>query len=101
MAIEAGATLVIGNHPHTVQAAAPQGEGYVAYALGNFVFDQDWSRETTEGVICEATFRGARLVAVRFVPVRVEQRLRVAFLGGAEGKRVLDRMSEAAAQWAR
>ncbi|HZU75926.1 MAG TPA: CapA family protein, partial [Dehalococcoidia bacterium] len=40
VAVEAGAALVVGNHPHVVQAAAPLGDGYAAWALGNFVFDQ-------------------------------------------------------------
>jgi poly-gamma-glutamate synthesis protein (capsule biosynthesis protein) len=97
-AVEAGAMLVVGNHPHAVQAAAPLGDGYVAYALGNFIFDQDWSPEPTEGVVLEATFRGARLVAVRFLPVRTEGRLRTVPLTGADAGRVLARMMEAAAR---
>src|SRR4029077_8890507 len=39
--IAAGATLVIGNHPHVVQGVETLPNGVVAYALGNFVFDQN------------------------------------------------------------
>jgi poly-gamma-glutamate synthesis protein (capsule biosynthesis protein) len=95
-AVEAGAALVVGNHPHVVQAAAPIGEGYAAYALGNFVFDQDWSVETTEGVVLEATFRGSRLAAIRFLPVRIQGRLTPMFLGDSEGRPILRRIQEAA-----
>jgi poly-gamma-glutamate capsule biosynthesis protein CapA/YwtB (metallophosphatase superfamily) len=35
---------------------------------GNFLFGQDWSRQTQEGVIYEATFRGTDLVQVRLHP---------------------------------
>lgn len=95
-AIEAGATLVAGNHPHVVQAAAPLGDGYVAYALGNFVFDQDWSQETTEGMVLEATFRGTTLAAVRLLPVRIRNRLQPAFLSGDDARGVLRRVIDAA-----
>ena len=96
-AVEAGATLVVGNHPHVVQAAMPLGDAYVAWALGNFVFDQDWSPETMEGVVLEATFAGPRLAAVRFLPIRIQGRLRPVFLSGVEGRAVLKRISDAAA----
>jgi len=98
VAVDAGAALVAGNHPHVVQAAGPLANGYVAYALGNFVFDQDWSVETTEGVILEATFHGSRLVAVQFVPVRIRARLQPAYLDASEGLTVLRRMMQAAAK---
>jgi poly-gamma-glutamate capsule biosynthesis protein CapA/YwtB (metallophosphatase superfamily) len=87
----------VGNHPHVVQAATPHGDGYVAYALGNFLFDQDWSRETMEGVLLETTFHGARLAAVRFVPYRIENRLQPVPAQGDDALRVLGRMIAAAA----
>jgi poly-gamma-glutamate synthesis protein (capsule biosynthesis protein) len=96
LAIESGATLVAGNHPHVVQAATPTGDGYVAYALGNLVFDQDWSRETLEGVVLETTFHGARLVAVRFVPYRIERQLEPVPVEGEASTSILQRMMTAA-----
>ncbi|MCK4592813.1 CapA family protein, partial [Candidatus Parcubacteria bacterium] len=39
-AIDAGADLVIGHHPHAVQNIEKYKEGYILYSLGNFVFDQ-------------------------------------------------------------
>ena len=35
---------------------------------GNFLFGQEWSRQTQEGVIYEVTFRGRDLVQVRLHP---------------------------------
>jgi poly-gamma-glutamate synthesis protein (capsule biosynthesis protein) len=37
-AIDAGADLVIGHHPHVVQSLARYKGKYIAYSLGNFVF---------------------------------------------------------------
>ncbi len=97
-AISAGATLVVGNHPHVVQAAGPLADGYVAYALGNFVFDQDWSTETMEGVVLETAWLGPRLVAVRFLPVRIEGRLQPVLLNERDGQPILRRIMDAAAR---
>jgi poly-gamma-glutamate synthesis protein (capsule biosynthesis protein) len=40
-AIEAGATLLIGHHPHVLQGSEVYGNGVILYSLGNFVFDLD------------------------------------------------------------
>lgn len=38
-AIDAGASLVIGAHPHVLQPVERYGAGIIAWSLGNFVFD--------------------------------------------------------------
>lgn len=40
-AIDAGALLVLGHHPHTLQGWERYGGGLIVYSLGNFVFDLD------------------------------------------------------------
>jgi hypothetical protein len=62
IAIDAGADLVIGNHPHWVQSVEIYKGKPIWYSLGNFTFDQDWSEPTLEGVTLELTFRGSTLV---------------------------------------
>lgn len=37
--IDAGATLIVGHHPHVVQPVETYGNGLIAYSLGNFLFD--------------------------------------------------------------
>lgn len=76
-AIDDGADIVIGSHPHWVQTIEkycpstspplPLGEGggdgstncpnpkYIFYSLGNFIFDQAWSRDTSEGLTLKIT----------------------------------------------
>jgi poly-gamma-glutamate synthesis protein (capsule biosynthesis protein) len=39
-AIDAGAALVISHHPHVVQPIESYHGGFIAYSLGNFLFDQ-------------------------------------------------------------
>ena len=69
IAVEAGAAVVVGNHPHWVQAVEHLGGGLVDYSLGNFVFDQDWSVETTQGMVLELGFTAEQLIGYRIRPV--------------------------------
>lgn len=38
--VDAGASLVLGSHPHVLQGLEAWGEGVIAYSLGNFLFTQ-------------------------------------------------------------
>jgi hypothetical protein len=67
-AIDAGADLVIGNHPHWAQGMEVYKGKPIWYALGNFTFDQTWSEPTMEGITLELTFSGKTLVQVRMRP---------------------------------
>lgn len=49
VAVDAGARLVIGSHPHVTQGMEKYQEGFIFYSLGNFVFDQYFSDETMLG----------------------------------------------------
>jgi len=69
VAIEAGATFLFGNHPHWVQAIEHFGDGLVAYSFGNFIFDQNWSVPTTQGMLMELGFTQDRLLGYRVRPV--------------------------------
>ncbi len=60
--IDAGADMVIGNHPHWAQAMEVYKGRPIWYSLGNFTFDQSWSEPTLEGITLELTFRGKSLV---------------------------------------
>lgn len=50
-AIDAGADIVIGHHPHVVESRELYNGKWIYYSLGNFVFDQNWSRETSLGLM--------------------------------------------------
>lgn len=57
-AIDLGADLVVGHHPHVLQPFESYRGKLVAYSLGNLVFDQDF-RETWGGVVLHATLSAA------------------------------------------
>lgn len=69
--IDAGADLVIGNHPHWIQPVEIYKNKLIIYAHGNFVFDQMWSEKTKEGVIGKYTFYDNKLIDVEFIPVKI------------------------------
>ncbi len=71
--IGAGADLVLGHHPHTLQGTQVVRQefgklGFVAYSLGNFVFDQPDER-AQEGLALRAFFDREGLRAVQALPV--------------------------------
>jgi poly-gamma-glutamate synthesis protein (capsule biosynthesis protein) len=96
-AVEAGATLIIGNHPHWVEAGQALGTSFVAYALGNFIFDQDWSLETQQGVMLEAVFHGKDLKGIRYHPVHIWDEHQPDFAEPAEAQQIMDRIWNASA----
>ncbi|MGH9665427.1 MAG: CapA family protein [Bryobacteraceae bacterium] len=72
-AIDAGARLVVGHHPHVVEPVEEYRGGVIFYSLGNLVFDQYQRAETQRGLLAEALFRGRRLERYRLMPVRIVQ----------------------------
>ncbi|MDD5738528.1 MAG: CapA family protein [Candidatus Pacebacteria bacterium] len=49
MAIDSGADLVVGHHPHVIEPLEKHNNGWIIYSLGNFIFDQYFSPQTMEG----------------------------------------------------
>jgi poly-gamma-glutamate capsule biosynthesis protein CapA/YwtB (metallophosphatase superfamily) len=50
-AVQAGAQLVIGAHPHTLQPVRRQGAALIAFSLGNFVFGAQSTETSTTGIL--------------------------------------------------
>lgn len=90
--IAAGATLVIGNHPHVVQGVEQFPSGLVAYSLGNFVFDQN-PEETRQGVVFEADFRGSTLESWQLLPIHIYKLYQPQWTDPDESKIILDRIA--------
>ncbi len=52
-AIDNGAKIVMGHHPHVIQDTEVYKNGFIVYSLGNFIFDQHFSADTMEGMLLE------------------------------------------------
>ena len=70
-AIDAGATAVIGAHPHVTQPVESYRDGVIFYSLGNLVFDQFQRQETQHGLIADLRFTGSKLTSYNAIPVDI------------------------------
>ncbi len=91
-AIDWGADLVLGHHPHVLQELEVYQGRLIAYSLGNFVFGSE-SNRTNTSMILLLTFQGKSLARVEAVPLdvnnyRVKYRPRV--LTGQAAREVLE-----------
>ena len=76
-AVDAGADLILGSHPHVPQAievrprAARSTPGIICYSLGNFVFDWPAMHGRADGLLVRCLLDPVRRVPVHvsFVPV--------------------------------
>ena len=91
-AIDAGANLVIGNHPHWIQPVEIYKGKLITYAHGNFIFDQEWSLETKQGVVGKYVFYENELIDVEYIPILLENYGQPHFLTGTEKDKVLENM---------
>lgn len=91
-AIDAGADIVLGNHPHWTQAIEEYRGKLIIYSFGNFIFDQDWSRPTMESMLIHFYWRGTTLTSLRFVPTLDENICQPRIETPAEAVGVFERM---------
>ncbi len=72
--IDAGATLIVGHHPHVIQGVERHGDGFIFYSLGNFSFGSITSRHLQTGarlysLLARVKFRDKKLYRVELVPL--------------------------------
>jgi len=95
LAIDVGADLIIGNHPHWIQPVEIYKNKLITYAHGNFVFDQMWSEKTKQGVVGRYTFYDDKLIDVEFLPIFIEDYGQPHFLELEERNKILQEMKQA------
>jgi poly-gamma-glutamate capsule biosynthesis protein CapA/YwtB (metallophosphatase superfamily) len=69
--IDAGATLVIGSHPHVMQGVELYHGGAIAYSLGNFVFCG--AAAQVESAVLRVELDGTHVARVELMPLWVKQ----------------------------
>jgi poly-gamma-glutamate synthesis protein (capsule biosynthesis protein) len=68
-AIDAGADLVVGHHPHVLQGAEVYKDRAIVYSLGNFIFGGN-SRSSYDTAVLKVSLKPQQM-KLEFVPVRV------------------------------
>ena len=69
--INFGADIVIGSHPHVLQPVEKYKDGIIFYSMGNFVFDQGWSRTKDSMVLNYFVDKDGNL-SFEMIPVRIK-----------------------------
>ena len=89
-AMDAGADLLIGGHAHWPKGIEIYKGKPIFYGVGNFLFDQSWSEETSTAIFAETTLYKDDVVQVRPVPFIILDQAQPNFLvPGAGGDRAL------------
>lgn len=88
-AIEAGADLVIGHHPHWIQDAEEYQGKYIFYSLGNLIFDQNWSTETSQGLVVSLLVEDNNIKKIILKPVIIEENFRPLWANLLESENIL------------
>ncbi|EYF06795.1 CapA family protein [Chondromyces apiculatus] len=108
-AVDAGADLVLGHHPHVMQGIERYRGREIVYSLGNFVFGGHSNPEDKDTFIYQATFAlqagqvsqtGSTAIPARMSSVTDRNDYRPVVLEGAEGERVLGKLQELSARLA-
>ena len=70
MAIDCGADIVVGHHPHTFQGIELYKGKLIAYSLGNFVFDQK-DLKNNQSILLKVTFDREKLHRIEIIPIEL------------------------------
>lgn len=90
-AIDAGADLVVGHHPHVIQGLERYKGKLIAYSLGDFVFEH-YSTKTGEAFILSAEVGPHGIANVTVVPVYLDQQGKPSVVQGKVAQRILGRL---------
>lgn len=78
-AIDSGADLVLGNHPHWIQPIEVYRDKLIVYSHGSLVFNQknfelanNSSEQTKIGLVGKYYFSDNRIIGVEFIPIKID-----------------------------
>ncbi|MFA5368791.1 MAG: CapA family protein [Candidatus Paceibacterota bacterium] len=91
-AIDFGAELVIGHHPHVIEPIEQYKGKYIFYSLGNFIFDQMWSLGTREGIATKITFDKNGIIKIENSAILIEDYCQPKIITGLEAENIFKRL---------
>ncbi len=90
--IDQGFDAVIGGHPHWVQGFSEYKGKPIAWSLGNFIFDQDFSLETRQGLALRLVVDARGVRSIEPIPIQID-RSQPRVLSGEERQARLDALA--------
>lgn len=91
--IDWGADIIIGHHPHVIQEVEVYNNHYIFYSLGNFIFDQYFSKETQEGMSVGLVLEDSGEIKAHIIPF-FSHKSQVQVMLGKEKSRLFDWLIE-------
>jgi poly-gamma-glutamate capsule biosynthesis protein CapA/YwtB (metallophosphatase superfamily) len=93
-AVDSGADLVFGHHPHLLQGIEVHNGHAIFYSLGNFTFahHQPQKGHEYETGLIRCRIRDKRICAVEFLPARSDKNLEPRILNIDEGREVVEQI---------
>ncbi|OGF30661.1 hypothetical protein A2533_00890 [Candidatus Falkowbacteria bacterium RIFOXYD2_FULL_35_9] len=91
-AIDLGADLIIGHHPHVVQTMEIYKDKYIYYSLGNFVFDQNQSLDVRQGLGIMFHLSRDGVTQVDYHPVIIEDLCQPNFVSGQQADQIIAKL---------
>lgn len=101
LAIDAGASVVLGHHPHVLQGIEIYKDGLIAYSLGNYVFGS-YSKRVKDSIILEIDCTKDSLLQAKIYPINVlnpEVQFQPRLRQGEDAQRVLSDMRTYSSQF--
>ena len=101
-AVDSGADIVAGSHPHTPQAVEFYGGGLILYSLGNFAFGWKLHRQQTrEGILARVKISEGKVTGCSIVPVQRNEDDQPVLLdpGAGDGKRISEALAALCAKY--
>ncbi len=105
--IDAGASVILGHHPHVIQGVEEYMNGLIFYSLGSFLFDpvevydpyrhkqsKIYNNKETESIIAEIQFSKDKLVSYSIIPTKVIEESQVIVLGNEKKANCIRRINK-------
>lgn len=97
--LNAGADLILGNHPHIIQPLSIDGGSLTFFAHGNFIFDQMWSEETKKGFFAKTYIYKGKIIDVEIFPIYIKDFGQPEVVTGAEKEKMLKDLYQLSAKY--
>ncbi len=94
LAIDQGADIILGHHPHSLSGIETYEKGVIIYSLGNFAFGS-YSEKAKESAIFRFYFSKDKLQKLEIIPISVynkEIKFQPRILKDKEAERILERI---------
>ena len=89
--VDAGASLILGHHPHVLQGIERYNGSVIAYSLGNFVFDM-WQSPTRMSMVLKVHFVNSKM-EFEAIPAYINSSFQPALLEGVERQKCVAKLA--------